>query len=147
MVNYSQRGGISVLTERQTKTSKLVIARAMASDSGNYTCSPSSSGKYISWGPWLPGRHDNNDKRKHLILRISPISVSKTMTMTMWLYYRTKWPFRGFSGEEILIKGIITFQPEALGRFIGSSNGCCFLSLIRKFSSIFWELFSENDVD
>ncbi|EDS40973.1 defective proboscis extension response [Culex quinquefasciatus] len=43
VVNYSQRGGISVLTERQTKTSKLVIARAMPSDSGNYTCSPSSS--------------------------------------------------------------------------------------------------------
>nr|XP_029718407.1 uncharacterized protein LOC115261200 [Aedes albopictus] len=43
VVNYSQRGGISVLTERQTKTSKLVIARAVASDSGNYTCSPSSS--------------------------------------------------------------------------------------------------------
>lgn len=48
VVNYSQRGGISVLTERQTKTSKLVIARAVASDSGNYTCSPSSSGKYLS---------------------------------------------------------------------------------------------------
>ena len=44
VINYSQRGGISVLTERQTKTSKLVIARAMASDSGNYTCSPSNSG-------------------------------------------------------------------------------------------------------
>ncbi|XP_058061060.1 hemicentin-2-like [Anopheles bellator] len=43
VVNYSQRGGISVLTERQTKTSKLVIARAMPADSGNYTCSPSSS--------------------------------------------------------------------------------------------------------
>lgn len=46
VVNYSQRGGISVLTERQTKTSKLVIARAMPSDSGNYTCSPSSSGEF-----------------------------------------------------------------------------------------------------
>jgi hypothetical protein len=44
VINYSQRGGISVLTERQTKTSKLVISRAMASDSGNYTCSPSNSG-------------------------------------------------------------------------------------------------------
>ncbi|XP_055611824.1 protein amalgam-like [Uranotaenia lowii] len=43
VVNYSQRGGISVLTERQTKTSKLVIARATPADSGNYTCSPSSS--------------------------------------------------------------------------------------------------------
>jgi Immunoglobulin domain len=44
VINYSQRGGISVLTERPTKTSKLVISRAMSSDSGNYTCSPSNSG-------------------------------------------------------------------------------------------------------
>lgn len=44
VINYSQRGGISVLTERPTKTSKLVIARAMSSDSGNYTCLPSNSG-------------------------------------------------------------------------------------------------------
>ncbi|CAG9804985.1 unnamed protein product [Chironomus riparius] len=43
VINYSQRGGISVLTERQTKTSKLVISRAMSSDSGNYTCLPSNS--------------------------------------------------------------------------------------------------------
>jgi len=45
VINYSQRGGISVLTERQTKTSKLVISRAMSSDSGNYTCMPSNSGE------------------------------------------------------------------------------------------------------
>lgn len=44
VINYSQRGGISVLTERQTRTSKLVISRAMPTDSGNYTCSPSASG-------------------------------------------------------------------------------------------------------
>lgn len=48
VINYSQRGGISVLTERQTKTSKLVIARAMSSDSGNYTCMPSNSGNLES---------------------------------------------------------------------------------------------------
>jgi hypothetical protein len=47
VINYSQRGGISVLTERQTKTSKLVISRAMSSDSGNYTCMPSNSGTII----------------------------------------------------------------------------------------------------
>lgn len=45
VINYSQRGGISVLTERKTRTSKLVISKAMSSDSGNYTCIPSSSGK------------------------------------------------------------------------------------------------------
>lgn len=48
VINYSQRGGISVLTERKTRTSKLVISKAMSSDSGNYTCIPSSSGKLAS---------------------------------------------------------------------------------------------------
>ena len=46
LINYSQRGGINVITERQTKTSKLVIATAQASDTGNYTCSPSNAGNY-----------------------------------------------------------------------------------------------------
>ncbi|XP_067615363.1 uncharacterized protein dpr4 [Eurosta solidaginis] len=43
VMNYSQRGGINVITERSTRTSKLLIAKATPSDSGNYTCSPSSS--------------------------------------------------------------------------------------------------------
>ncbi|XP_054285390.1 uncharacterized protein LOC129001963 isoform X2 [Macrosteles quadrilineatus] len=43
VINYSQRGGISVVTEKQTRTSRLLIARALPADSGNYTCSPSSS--------------------------------------------------------------------------------------------------------
>ncbi|XP_055636949.1 zwei Ig domain protein zig-8-like [Toxorhynchites rutilus septentrionalis] len=43
VINYSQRGGISVLTEQQTRTSRLLISRASPSDSGNYTCSPSNS--------------------------------------------------------------------------------------------------------
>ncbi|KAJ1522293.1 hypothetical protein ONE63_002592 [Megalurothrips usitatus] len=43
VVNYSQRGGISVVTDKQTRTSTLLIARAQPEDSGNYTCSPSSS--------------------------------------------------------------------------------------------------------
>lgn len=49
LINYSQRGGINVLTERQTKTSKLVIARVVPSDSGNYTCIPSNSSKYFDY--------------------------------------------------------------------------------------------------
>lgn len=54
VINYSQRGGISVLTERKTRTSKLVISKAMASDSGNYTCFPSSSGKIFPFfSPFL----------------------------------------------------------------------------------------------
>lgn len=43
VVNYSQRGGINVVTEKQTSTSRLLIARAQPADSGNYTCAPSSS--------------------------------------------------------------------------------------------------------
>lgn len=43
VINYSQRGGISVVTEKQTRTSHLLISKALATDSGNYTCSPSSS--------------------------------------------------------------------------------------------------------
>ncbi|CAK9811173.1 Zwei Ig domain protein zig-8 [Anthophora plagiata] len=41
VINYSQRGGISVITEKQTRTSRLLISRALPSDSGNYTCAPS----------------------------------------------------------------------------------------------------------
>lgn len=44
VINYTQRGGINVLIERQTKTSKLIITKAQPSDSGNYTCAPSNSG-------------------------------------------------------------------------------------------------------
>ena len=47
VVNYSQRGGINVSTDRTTKTSNLIISRAAPSDSGNYTCAPSNSGKLI----------------------------------------------------------------------------------------------------
>ncbi|GBP62720.1 Kin of IRRE-like protein 3 [Eumeta japonica] len=43
VVNYAQRGGISVETEQRTRTSRLMIARAAPHDSGNYTCAPSSS--------------------------------------------------------------------------------------------------------
>ncbi|XP_063367862.1 limbic system-associated membrane protein-like [Cydia amplana] len=43
VVNYAQRGGISVETEQRTRMSRLLIARAAPHDSGNYTCAPSSS--------------------------------------------------------------------------------------------------------
>lgn len=48
VVNYSQRGGINVSTDRMTKTSNLIISRASPADSGNYTCAPSNSGKFIN---------------------------------------------------------------------------------------------------
>ncbi|KAJ8669423.1 hypothetical protein QAD02_000682, partial [Eretmocerus hayati] len=43
VINYSQRGGISVVTEKQTRTSRLMISRALPFDSGNYTCAPSTA--------------------------------------------------------------------------------------------------------
>lgn len=49
LINYSTRGGINILTERQTKTSRLLISRAVPADSGNYTCSPSNSGMSLAF--------------------------------------------------------------------------------------------------
>lgn len=46
LMNYSQRGGINVLTEQQTARSTLLISKATASDSGNYTCFPSNTSKH-----------------------------------------------------------------------------------------------------
>lgn len=46
VINYSQRGGINVSTDRSTKTSNLIIKHAThPADSGNYTCAPSNSGE------------------------------------------------------------------------------------------------------
>ncbi|XP_024946991.1 uncharacterized protein LOC107273924 isoform X2 [Cephus cinctus] len=43
VINYSQRGGINVVTEKQTRTSRILISRAVPADSGNYTCAPSTA--------------------------------------------------------------------------------------------------------
>lgn len=51
IINYVTRGGINIITERQSKTNKLIIDRATAKDSGNYTCSPSDSGKPTNQPP------------------------------------------------------------------------------------------------
>ncbi|XP_055375227.1 uncharacterized protein LOC129607970 isoform X2 [Condylostylus longicornis] len=47
LINYSQRGGINVLTEHIIKQSRLIIAKVVPSDSGNYTCSPNSDSVYV----------------------------------------------------------------------------------------------------
>ena len=43
LINYSSRGGISVVTDKHSKTSKLVVTRAVLKDSGNYTCAPANA--------------------------------------------------------------------------------------------------------
>ena len=43
LINYSSRGGISVVTDKHSKTSRLVVTRAVLADSGNYTCAPANS--------------------------------------------------------------------------------------------------------
>ena len=43
LINYSERGGISVITDKRTRTSWLVVARATTADSGNYTCAPANA--------------------------------------------------------------------------------------------------------
>ncbi|CAL4161472.1 unnamed protein product, partial [Meganyctiphanes norvegica] len=43
LINYSSRGGISVVTDKNDQTSRLVVTRARPADSGNYTCSPANA--------------------------------------------------------------------------------------------------------
>ena len=41
VLNYSARGGLSLVTDKVAHTSRLLVAKADVKDSGNYTCSPS----------------------------------------------------------------------------------------------------------
>nr|XP_053631928.1 neurotrimin-like [Cherax quadricarinatus] len=43
LINYSSRGGISVVTDKHSRTSRLVVTRATTADSGNYTCAPANA--------------------------------------------------------------------------------------------------------
>lgn len=43
LINYSSRGGISVVTDKLSRTSRLVVTRAKPADSGNYTCAPANA--------------------------------------------------------------------------------------------------------
>ncbi|XP_014212903.1 zwei Ig domain protein zig-8-like [Copidosoma floridanum] len=57
VINYSSRGGISVTTEKQTRTSHLLISRALPTDSGNYTCAPSTAESASVFINVLNGEH------------------------------------------------------------------------------------------
>ncbi|MCL4155989.1 UNVERIFIED_CONTAM: hypothetical protein GTU68_064600 [Idotea baltica] len=61
LINYSSRGGISVVTDKHSRTSRLVVTRATPADSGNYTCAPanaqpSSVNVYILNGEFISSR-------------------------------------------------------------------------------------------
>ncbi|XP_076063782.1 protein amalgam-like [Oratosquilla oratoria] len=43
IINYSSRGGISIVTDKKSRTSRLVVTRATIADSGNYTCAPANA--------------------------------------------------------------------------------------------------------
>lgn len=43
MMNYSARGGISLITNKKRGKSSLLVTHAMPSDSGNYTCKPNNA--------------------------------------------------------------------------------------------------------
>lgn len=115
VINYSQRGGISVLTERKTRTSKLVISKAMASDSGNYTCIPSSSGELIFIEPYrffivFISRHNNilisKETRRKVCRQIIPFwrwlllkSQSKCVT-AKWIKSKNRiWFIYGYKTQ------------------------------------------------
>ncbi|CAO1409903.1 unnamed protein product [Diamesa serratosioi] len=89
VVNYSQRGGISVLTERSTKTSKLVISRATSSDSGNYTCSPSNSDAASVMVHVINGEHPAH--LQHGNNSASSIHLYRNMNSNFLTFHLSKW--------------------------------------------------------
>ncbi|XP_034486015.1 limbic system-associated membrane protein [Drosophila innubila] len=87
VMNYSQRGGINVITERSTRTSKLLIAKATSADSGNYTCSPSSSDSASVVVHVINGEHPaamqhGNSSASSLRWRPVPLLAITTTTTT-----------------------------------------------------------------
>jgi len=42
-LGVSQRGGIAIVTEKRRRTSNIMIARVVSSDTGNYSCRPSNA--------------------------------------------------------------------------------------------------------
>ena len=41
--NYSDRDGMTIITDEKTRTSRLTIASVIYKDTGNYTCDPANS--------------------------------------------------------------------------------------------------------
>lgn len=96
VMNYSQRGGINVITERSTRTSKLLIAKATSADSGNYTCSPSSSDSASVVVHVINGEHPaamqhGNSSASCLRWRPVPLLVITTTTTTAAFAVTWNW--------------------------------------------------------
>ncbi|XP_068622690.1 zwei Ig domain protein zig-8-like [Battus philenor] len=81
VVNYAQRGGISVVTEQRTRTSRLLIARALPHDSGNYTCAPSSSESASVIVHVLSGEHPAAMQSSSSTLRFDVLLGTSLFTM------------------------------------------------------------------
>ncbi|KAF2363187.1 Immunoglobulin V-set domain [Trinorchestia longiramus] len=76
LINYSERGGISVVTDKRTRTSRLVVSRATLADSGNYTCAPanaesSSVSVYILNGEHPAAMQGGESTSAHCLSRVS----------------------------------------------------------------------------
>lgn len=77
VINYSGRGGISVVTEKQTRTSRLLISKAQPPDTGNYTCAPSASDSASVTVHVLNGEHpaamQHGNSSNSAVTRLLPI--------------------------------------------------------------------------
>ncbi|KPI98420.1 Basement membrane-specific heparan sulfate proteoglycan core protein [Papilio xuthus] len=81
VVNYAQRGGINVLTDQKTRTSRLLIARAIPQDSGNYTCAPSSSDPASVIVHVLSGEHPAAILGSGTSIRLNYFIITTLLTM------------------------------------------------------------------
>ncbi|ALC45810.1 dpr4, partial [Drosophila busckii] len=103
VMNYSQRGGINVITERSTRTSKLLIAKATPADSGNYTCSPSSSDSASVVVHVINGEHpaamQHGNSSANCLRCSSPVPLlAITTTLTTTAAVAVTWNWNWSSG-------------------------------------------------
>ncbi|XP_025262403.1 hemicentin-1 isoform X2 [Camponotus floridanus] len=103
VINYSQRGGISVVTEKQTRTSRLLISKALPADSGNYTCAPSTAESasvlvHVLNGGGASGGHATRElqqqRRGHEDTRVTPVAPAR------WLLREVTGRSRGAAVRE-----------------------------------------------
>ncbi|KAK4287661.1 hypothetical protein Pmani_039268 [Petrolisthes manimaculis] len=84
LVNFSSRGGISVVTDKLSRTSRLVLTRATPADSGNYTCAPANAepasvSVYILDGEQPAAVQGGDSTRVHCPTRLALLLLSATL--------------------------------------------------------------------